>query len=205
MDGRAQLAARDRRRSAVLGADRPSRGRLLAPLRARLAGARRRSGARSGTTTTSATPSPAPRRGRASTCRTLVPGRAAHRPGRPAAAGAHARAQPVDARLSGAGHLRPPARPAGRAALRRRTARSSIAISRARGCRSRWPRRRARRRRSRFPAPEQPGRYTLKFDLVSEGIDWFERCGSETTTQARCWSERRHGRRQAAAGRRRLC
>ena len=25
---------------------------------------------------------------------------------------------------------------------------------------------------------------TLKFDLVSEGIDWFEACGSETTTKA---------------------
>jgi hypothetical protein len=34
-----------------------------------------------------------------------------------------------------------------------------------------------------IPAPEQPGRYALKFDLVSEGIDWFERCGSETTTK----------------------
>jgi MoaA/NifB/PqqE/SkfB family radical SAM enzyme len=33
------------------------------------------------------------------------------------------------------------------------------------------------------PAPPQPGRYTLKFDLVSEGIDWFEACGSETTTE----------------------
>ena len=32
-----------------------------------------------------------------------------------------------------------------------------------------------------IPAPDQPGRYALKFDLVSEGIDWFERCGSETT------------------------
>ena len=30
-------------------------------------------------------------------------------------------------------------------------------------------------------APATPGRYALKFDLVSEGIDWFERCGSETT------------------------
>jgi hypothetical protein len=30
-------------------------------------------------------------------------------------------------------------------------------------------------------APEAPGRYALKFDLVSEGIDWFERCGSRTT------------------------
>jgi hypothetical protein len=34
-----------------------------------------------------------------------------------------------------------------------------------------------------IPAPEHPGRYELKFDLVSEGIDWFERCGSETTTK----------------------
>jgi MoaA/NifB/PqqE/SkfB family radical SAM enzyme len=34
-----------------------------------------------------------------------------------------------------------------------------------------------------IPAPEQPGRYALKFDLVSEGIDWFERCGSPTTTK----------------------
>jgi hypothetical protein len=34
-----------------------------------------------------------------------------------------------------------------------------------------------------IPAPDRPGRYRLKFDLVSEGIDWFERCGSETTTK----------------------
>ena len=32
-------------------------------------------------------------------------------------------------------------------------------------------------------APERPGRYRLKFDLVSEGIDWFEACGSPTTTK----------------------
>jgi Radical SAM superfamily len=32
-----------------------------------------------------------------------------------------------------------------------------------------------------IPAPDRPGRYALKFDLVSEGIDWFEHCGSETT------------------------
>ena len=32
------------------------------------------------------------------------------------------------------------------------------------------------------PAPDTPGRYGLKFDLVSEGIDWFEACGSPTTT-----------------------
>jgi len=35
-----------------------------------------------------------------------------------------------------------------------------------------------------IPAPARPGRYALKFDLVSEGIDWFERCGSRTTTKA---------------------
>jgi hypothetical protein len=32
-------------------------------------------------------------------------------------------------------------------------------------------------------APSAPGRYALKFDLVSEGIDWFEACGSPTTTK----------------------
>jgi hypothetical protein len=30
-------------------------------------------------------------------------------------------------------------------------------------------------------APESPGRYRLKFDLVSEGIDWFEQAGSPIT------------------------
>lgn len=34
------------------------------------------------------------------------------------------------------------------------------------------------------PMPERPGRYSLKFDLVSEGIDWFEACGSPTTTRS---------------------
>jgi hypothetical protein len=33
-----------------------------------------------------------------------------------------------------------------------------------------------------IPAPPTPGRYQLKFDLVSEGIDGFEACGSRTTT-----------------------
>jgi hypothetical protein len=30
-------------------------------------------------------------------------------------------------------------------------------------------------------APTKPGKYMLKFDLVSEGIDWFENNGSPTT------------------------
>lgn len=33
------------------------------------------------------------------------------------------------------------------------------------------------------PAPPEPGRYQLKFDLVSEGIDWFEACGSDPTVR----------------------
>jgi len=32
-------------------------------------------------------------------------------------------------------------------------------------------------------APEQPGEYVLKFDLVSEGIEWFEQVGSPTTSK----------------------
>ncbi len=33
------------------------------------------------------------------------------------------------------------------------------------------------------PVPDRPGRYGLKFDLVCEGIDWFEACGSPTVTR----------------------
>ena len=33
------------------------------------------------------------------------------------------------------------------------------------------------------PPPPAPGPYALKFDLVYEGIDWFERCGSEPTVK----------------------
>ena len=35
-----------------------------------------------------------------------------------------------------------------------------------------------------IPAPDTPGRYALKFDLVSEGIDWFEACGSQPTIKS---------------------
>ena len=55
---------RHRRRSPVLGAHRSPRERVLAAVRAGHAGARRASSTRSGTTTTSATPSRAPRRAR---------------------------------------------------------------------------------------------------------------------------------------------
>jgi MoaA/NifB/PqqE/SkfB family radical SAM enzyme len=33
------------------------------------------------------------------------------------------------------------------------------------------------------PLPAAAGRYQLRFDLVSEGIDWFESCGSEPTVR----------------------
>jgi hypothetical protein len=33
------------------------------------------------------------------------------------------------------------------------------------------------------PMPDSPGRYQLRFDLVCEGIDWFETCGSEVTVR----------------------
>jgi MoaA/NifB/PqqE/SkfB family radical SAM enzyme len=33
------------------------------------------------------------------------------------------------------------------------------------------------------PPLARTGRYTLKFDLVSEGVDWFEACGSPTTSR----------------------
>ncbi len=33
----------------------------------------------------------------------------------------------------------------------------------------------------RLPPVTEPGRFAIKLDLVSEGVDWFERCGSETT------------------------
>jgi hypothetical protein len=34
-----------------------------------------------------------------------------------------------------------------------------------------------------LPPVEAAGRYALKFDLVSEGVEWFEKCGSPTTTK----------------------
>jgi MoaA/NifB/PqqE/SkfB family radical SAM enzyme len=33
-----------------------------------------------------------------------------------------------------------------------------------------------------IPLPDRRGRHRLKFDLVLEGVDWFESCGSPTTT-----------------------
>ena len=32
-----------------------------------------------------------------------------------------------------------------------------------------------------LPPLTRAGRYAIKFDLVFEGVDWFEKCGSQTT------------------------
>ena len=106
---------------------------------------------RSGTTTTSATPFPAPRRAPRSTCRTLPadcrwPARAgetAHR--------ADARPQPVDAPVPRAGQLRPPAGAPRRAAARADGA-DDQSRSRARVAARRHPARRQRRCRHRGAA-----------------------------------------------------
>ena len=101
-----------------------------------------------------------------------------------AADGPDARPQPLDAAVPRAGQLRPAPGPPRRAAARRAR-------------RDAQPRLRARLAAGRhrrpaaaptcaieIPAPERPGRYTLKFDLVSEGIDWFEACGSDDDARA---------------------
>ena len=159
MDARAAAGRGDRRRSPVLGDHRPSRGCLLAPVRARVAGARRRSGTRPGTTTTSgnaipgATPQRADRRAHA-----RCPGLPLRwrRAGRPLQVRTRVRNLSTRA-FPGAGHLRPPARPARRAALRRRRRadrprlRPRLAAAAARGPASRPT------SRSRFPAPDAAG------------------------------------------------
>ena len=62
------------------------------------------------------------------------------------------------------------------------TAECSIATSRAHGCPATSPPGGSADVPIEIPTPDRSGRYTLKFDLVSEGIDWFEACGSETTS-----------------------
>ena len=121
--------------------------------------------------------------------RTLVPGLPLFAPRRPAAAGPDARAQPVDPRPS---RPRPPTAAGSSASARSSappTARSSTATSPAAEL-PRAARPAATPSTSRCSCRRSPaaGSYALKFDLVSEGVDWFERCGSETTTRSRSGS-----------------
>ena len=174
---RAPTGRGHRCRPAVLGADGPSRGRVFAAFGPGSPGSTP-SATRSGTTTTSATPFRAPRRGRASTCARLVPGVPSDRRA-PAGRCRSARACTTCRRAHS--RRRPPTAGAWCASAPSsapKTARCSIATSRAPGSRDAGPGTSADVAIE-IPAPEQPGRYALKFDLVSEGIDWFEKCGSD--------------------------
>ena len=166
----------------------------LAPLRARLAGLRRRSATRSGTTTTSATRSPARRRAREIDVRTscrcpALPldrpraGRAARRSGRASATCRRARSRRRRATAGGWSALGAQLCARGRHAHQPRLRARLAARARSR------PARRADVADHDCRRREQPGRYALKFDLVSEGIDWFEACGSRDDDEAagRVW------------------
>ena len=112
---------------------------------------------------------------------TLLPGPAS-REERPDDPRPHPCPQPLDQAVPGPGHLRPAPRPARRAALRRARRRHRPRL------RPRLAPLDARTelldgRQHRGPGTGRPGAYALKFDLVSEGIDWFERSGSQTTVK----------------------
>ena len=152
---RAAARGRDRRRPLELGADRSSRERVLAPVRARIGRPRRRSSTRSGTTTASATRSPGRRPARASTCARWS--RACRSSREPDSRCRSARACTTCRR--GRFRRRPPTAAGSFASARSSAtppARSSTAISRGRGCRrhsgpaTRWT------CRSRFPRPISP-------------------------------------------------
>ena len=143
-----------------------------------------RSATRSGTTTTSATPSPARCRGRGSRCAAQRARRAARRRAR--------RDDPRRPRASATCRSGPSPPPRPTAAATSASARSSRhadgALDRPR-LGARLPAAPVTERRPaadvaiEVPAPREPGRYALRFDLVSEGIDWFETCGSEPTVR----------------------
>ena len=140
-----------------LGAHRPSRGQLLAAFRARLRRRSRRSATRCGTTATSGNAIPGATPRAQIEVRTLVSEllHCARATGR-SAARSHARPEPVGARVSRAGDLRPASRAPWRAALRRAgdavesRFRARVAAQGAR------PWRTGRCRRLRFPHPSSP-------------------------------------------------
>ncbi len=93
------------------------------------------------------------------------------------------RPQPVAAALPRHRDLRPASRASRRAAGHGRRRRSWTATGPAPSCRIRSPAASAPTWGSRCRCRRSPGRYALRFDLVSEGIDWFETCGSEPTVR----------------------
>ena len=181
---RTQAGHRHRRGSPLRGR---SRTIPRTPTRAASCPARRRSrrsGSRCGTTAASGTRSPAQRPVPPSTsarsCRVCRSSPA--RGGRCSVR--DPRAEPVRTRVSRRRPATVAASCASALSSARPTARSSNATTHGRGCPI-TSRRAARPTCAiEIPAPEAPGRYSVKFDLVSEGIDWFERCGSPTTTRS---------------------
>ena len=147
---------RHRRRSALLGADRPSRGHVLAPLRAGQRRSSPRSATRSGTTTISATPSPARRRAPRSASAAALPGLPAHRAGPDARCRSPRRSPTARPGRS----PRRPAMAAGWCASARSsagaTARSSTATTSAPGCRRPWSRAPPSASPSPSPRPRSP-------------------------------------------------
>ena len=171
-----------RRRSAVLGDHRSSRGFVLAALRARAHLTTIASATRSGTTAVSATRFPARHRALRSTSTPCLPDLPfLTRPSTPVALTAHVKnvsGRPFRAQTT-----------QGRRVVRLGAQLiddkgTLINLDHARA----WlpgdlgPGRSADVRIE-VTAPEKPGRYALKFDLVAEGVDWFESCGSPTITR----------------------
>ena len=62
-----------------------------------------------------------------------------------------------------------------------KTERSSSAISLAPDSRTRSSGGAEEKIAIELPPLPRAGRYAIKFDLVFEGVDWFEKCGSQTT------------------------
>ena len=98
------------------------------------------------------------------------------------------RVQNLSTRLPQRGHLRPAAGPARRAIVRRGRRADQPRLRARRAAAAARPAATAADDRIELPALPTPGRYALKFDLVNEGVDWFERCGSPTTTTHRSGS-----------------
>ena len=180
---RAADGGRGRRRSAVLGDHRSSRGLLLAALRARHAGLRAHPPRDLGHAAASATRFPARRRAPRSTSARCCP-TCRSWPGRRTPVTLTTRVKNLSARPFRA-----------QASYGRRLVRLGAQLMTDDGTMINrdyaraWlpgdlaPGGASRRARSKCPRPRQPGRYALKFDLVSEGIDWFEACGSPTITR----------------------
>ena len=78
----------------------------------------------------------------------------------------------------------PPAGPAGGATVRVRRRARSVATTPVPGCPTTWSQEPSWTWPSTSPPRRRRAGISLKFDLVSEGIDWFEACGSPVTRRS---------------------